>query len=299
MTPLARSLTCALVVVAAAAIGSSLVTVDATEYAALVRFGRIARVIGEPGLHLKAPYPFEQVIRLDRRLLTFKPTSAEYLSGDKKNLVIQGLVSWRIASPERFLSAVGDRESAERRLNDIVLARLGAVLGHYPSTAFMSIGPPRTEFDALVGRVTDQARDLAGRLYGIEVVDIRIRQIGLPDQNRANVFARMQAERGKIATQYRSEGEREFKKIVAGADRERTQIMAEARREAERITAEGDAQAMRIYAEAFGKNPQFYKFSRTLTAYDKILDANTMVFLPADADVFRVLDGARPPVGGR
>lgn len=88
MTPLARSLTCALVVVAAAAIGSSLVTVDATEYAALVRFGRIARVIGEPGLHLKAPYPFEQVIRLDRRLLTFKPTSAEYLSGDKKNLVI-------------------------------------------------------------------------------------------------------------------------------------------------------------------------------------------------------------------
>lgn len=208
-------------------------------------------------------------------------------------------MSWRIASPERFLSAVGDRESAERRLNDIVLARLGAVLGHYPSTAFMSIGPPRTEFDALVGRVTDQARDLAGRLYGIEVVDIRIRQIGLPDQNRANVFARMQAERGKIATQYRSEGEREFKKIVAGADRERTQIMAEARREAERITAEGDAQAMRIYAEAFGKNPQFYKFSRTLTAYDKILDANTMVFLPADADVFRVLDGARPPVGGR
>jgi membrane protease subunit HflC len=114
----------------------------------------------------------------------------------------------------------------------------------------------------------------------------------LPEQNRANVFERMRAERGKIATQYRSEGEREFKKVVAEADREKTLILAEAYREAERTKAEGDVRAMRIYAEAFGKNPQLYKFRRTLQAYEKILGGNTTIFLPADAEVFRLLGDA-------
>src|SRR5207249_768004 len=121
----------------------------------------------------------------------------------------------------------------------------------------------------------------------------------LPEQNRANVFARMQAERGKIAMKYRSEGEREFKKVVAEAEREKTRILAEAYREAERAKGAGDAEAMRIYAEAFGKNPQLYKFRRTLQAYEKILDGSTTVFLPADAEIFRMLGTDNAPRVGR
>ena len=108
----------------------------------------------------------------------------------------------------------------------------------------------------------------------------------------------MQAERGKMAMKYRSEGERELKKLVAAADRQKTRILAEAYREAERLKAEGDAQAMQIYADAFGRGPQFYKFTRTLTAYEKMLDGSTTIFLPADAEIFRILDG-RPARAGR
>ena len=274
---------------------SSLVAVDVTEYVVITRFGHPARVIRDPGLHLKRPYPLEAVTRLDRRLLTFKPTTAEYLSADKKNLVIHGMVNWRIAAPERYLASLGDRVTAERVINDLVIARLGAVIGSYPSTALVSVGTQRSDFDAVVERAVETARVAARTVYGVDLVDVWVRQIGLPEQNRANVFNRMQAERGKIATEYRSEGEREFKKIVAAADREKARVMAEAHREAERTRAEGDAQAMRIYADAFGKNLQFYKFSRTLQAYDKFLDGNTVVFLPADAEIFRILGGSRAP----
>src|SRR5260370_24921839 len=134
-----------------------------------------------------------------------------------------------------------------------------------------------------------EARGQAIVQYGIDRVDIRRRQLRLPEQNRANVFERMRAERGKIATQYRSEGEREFKKVVAQADREKTRILAEAYREAERTKGEGDARAMRIYAEAFGKNPQLYTFRRMLQAYEKILGGNTTIVLPAHSAVFRLL----------
>ncbi len=235
-------------------LASSLVAVDVTEYVVITRFGHAARVIRDPGLYLKRPYPLEAVTRLDRRLLTFKPTTAEYLSADKKNLVIHGMINWRIAAPERYLASLGDRETAERRINDLVIARLGAVIGTYPSTALVSVGTQRSDFDAVIERAVDTARVTARGVYGVELVDVWVRQIGLPEQNRANVFSRMQAERGKIATQYRSEGEREFKKLIAAADREKTRVMAEAHREAERTRAEGDAQAMRIYADAFGKN---------------------------------------------
>jgi membrane protease subunit HflC len=271
------------------ALSTCFAVIDVTEYGLVLRFGRVIRVAREPGLYLKRPYPFETVVRLDRRLLPFKPVSAEFLSADKKNLVIHSLLAWRIIDPERFLATTGDRATAERRLTDVVLTKIGSVVGSQPSTALVSVEGHASQFDQVMGQIVEEARSQAIAQYGIDLVDIRLRQLSLPEQNRANVFERMQAERGKIAMQYRSEGEREFKKVVAVADREKTRILAEAYREAERSKGEGDAQANRIYAEAFGKNPQFFKFRRTLEAYEKILGGNTTIFLPADAEVFRLL----------
>lgn len=275
---------------------SCFAVVDVTEYGAFTRFGRVARVVGEPGLYLKRPYPLERVIRMDKRLLTFKPPTAEFLSEDKKNLVLHTLVTWRIADPERFLATVGTRPVAQERLADVVLRKVGAVVGGASASALISLDGHASQFDQLMRRITGQAHAQAFVDYGIDLVDVRLRQLSLPEQNRANVFARMQAERGRIATKYRSEGERESKKIVAEADREKTQITAEAYREAERTRAEGDAVATRIYAEAFSKNPQLYEFRRTLQAYEKILDATTTLFLPADADILQVLEADRKPV---
>lgn len=295
MRPLTRTLALAGAVVLVLALWSCLVVIDVTEYGVLTRFGRVVRVITEPGLRIKRPYPFETVSRLDRRLLTFKPATAEYLSQDKKNLMIHSLVTWRIADPKRFLATVGTRATAQERLADVVLTKIGAVVGSSPSSALVSIDGHTSQFNQVMAQIIARAHERALADYGIDLVDIRLRQLGLPEQNRANVFARMQAERGKIAMKYRSEGEREFKKVVAEAEREKTRILAEAYREAERNKGEGDAQAMRIYADAFGKNPQFYKFRRTLQAYEKILDANTIVFLPADAEIFQILSSNRKP----
>jgi membrane protease subunit HflC len=298
MTPLGRTVGVTGVVVAALAAWSSLAAVDVTEFGVFTRFGRVDRVATEPGLRLKWPAPFERVVRLDRRLLTFMPAANEYLSGDKKNLVVHSLVTWRIVDPVRYLATVGGRTFAQERLADIVLSAVGNVLGSHPSSAVISIDGRVSRFTEVMRRILDEARPRVRADYGIDLVDVRLRQLTLPEQNRANVFARMQAERGKIAMKFRSEGEREFKKVVAAADRERTRILAEAYREAERVKAQGDAEAMQIYADAFARHPQFYKFTRTLSAYEKILDGNTTVFLPADAEVFRLLD-RRQPGGGR
>ncbi len=283
----------------ALALSACVAVVDVTEYGVVTRFGRVVRVVTEPGLVLKLPFPIDRVTRLDRRLLTFKPVTAEYLSEDKKNLIVHSLVTWRIVDPVRYLATVGERAAAERRLADLVLARIGGVLGRHSSTAPISLDPRRAGLERVSGEILAEARAAAQAAYGADIVDVRLRQLNLPEQNRANVFARMQAERGKIAMSFRSEGERESKKIVAEAEREKARITAEAYREAERTRAEGDAQAMRIYGEAFGRNRQFYKFLRTLQAYEKILDSNTTLFLPADADVLRVLKDERPPGAAR
>ena len=297
MTRSRRTLLVVTVALAALATWSSFVVIDATELGVFTRFGRVVRVATAPGLRLKWPAPLERVVRVDRRLLVFMPAAAEYLSEDRKNLVVHSLVTWRTADPVRFLATVGDRATAQERLADIVLAAVGNVIGSHPASAVISVDGRTSRFANVMRRILEDARPRILADYGIDLVDVRLRQLTLPEQNRANVFARMQAERGKMAMKYRSEGERELKKLVAAADRQKTRILAEAYREAERLKAEGDAQAMQIYADAFGRGAQFYKFTRTLNAYEKILDGNTTIFLPADAEIFRILDSRGPGAG--
>ena len=299
MTATRRTLTLVGGLLAVLAIWSCFVVIDVTEYGVFLRLGRVVRAVKEPGLFFKRPFPFETVVRLDKRLLTFKPVTAEFLTEDKKNLVIHSLITWRITDPERFLATTGGRASAEQRLSDVVLTKIGSVVGSHPSAALVSVEGHASRFEQILAQIVAEARERSIADYGIDLVDIRLRQLSLPEQNRANVFARMQAERGKIAMTYRSEGEREFKKVVAEAEREKTRILAEAYREAERTRGAGDAEAMRIYADAFGKNRQLYKFRRTLQAYEKILDGSTTVFLPADAEIFRMLGTERAPKVGR
>jgi membrane protease subunit HflC len=269
------------------AASASLFTVDVTEYGALTRFGRVMRVVDQPGLGVK--FPFERVVRLDKRLLYTKPAQAEYLTADEKNLVVHSLVTWRIAEPKRFLETLVTRDRAEVQLTDIVLAQIGSVLGRYAFSNLISSEGEQSRFHDVVTEIRDRVNAVVLATYGIEVVDIRVRQLVLPDQNKRYVFERMQAERGRFAMQYRSEGEREAKKIIAAAERERKEILAEAYRQAARIKGEADAEMIRIYATRFSQNPQFYKFLRTLEAYETILDDNTTIFLPADAEVFRML----------
>src|SRR6201993_2907389 len=275
------------------ALVSSLFALDITEYGLVTRFGRVVRVLAEPGLHVVAP--FDRVARLDKRTLFFRPAPFEYLTIDKKNLGVHSLVTWRIADPVRFLAAVATPAAGEQRLSDIILAEIGAVMGRYPASVLISTDPAKDNYRAMPSDVVRRVADFAGTAYGIDVVSVDIRGLHLPELNREHVFERMRAERAKIAKENRSAGELEAKRILAEADHEKIRIDPQAHGQAERIKAEADAEASRTYAAAFRRDPGFYQFVRTLRAYEKFLDDKTTLFLPPDTNLLRMLQFDRQP----
>ena len=285
-----------LVLLSASAIfaaASSLFTIDVTEYGIVTRFGQVVRVISEPGLYLTAP--FDHVVRLDKRILFSRLARSEYLTTDKRNIVVEGLATWRIADPQHFLAAFGTRAAAEEQLSDVILAEIGSVIGRHPASALISTEPADSQYQAIWSEITRRVAEFARPVYGIEVVRLDLRHLSLPEQNREHVFDRMKAERARIAKENRSKGALEAKKITAEADHEQSLIAADAAGQAERITAQGDADASRTYAAVVGRDPRFYQFLRTLQAYDKVLDDKTTLFLPAEADVLRMLQFERMP----
>jgi membrane protease subunit HflC len=266
---------------------ASCFAVDVTEYAVVTRFGRVLRVISTPGLCFKVP--FDSVARVNRRVLLTRPSEAEFLSEDKKNIVVDSVLTWRIADPKRYLETLGERAAAEVRLSDIVEGEIGAVMGRFNAGSFITTGVSRNQYDAMVVQIRDRAARFVDKAYGIELVDVDIRHLSLPELNKEHVFDRMKAERGKIAKEHRSAGEMEAKHIVAEADHQRVDIAAEAYAKAQRLKAEGDSEAARIYAAAFSRDARFYKFLRTLQAYQQFLDDKTTLFLPADASAAGIL----------
>jgi len=274
-------------------------TLDVTEYGLVKRFGKVVRVLSNPGLKIKFPYPIDSVQKVQRSLLNFQPVPMEYLTQSKNHISISSIVLWSIVDPKRFVETLVDRANAEIRLADIVSSEIGSVLGTYPLHVFISTKAEEFQFGKVMAQILESARERA-KNYGVQVVDVRLMALNFPEQNKRSVFERMVAERGRIATKYRSEGEMESMRVIAEAEHEKTRTLAEAYKEAEKYRGEGDAEAMRIYAEAFRTNPQFYKFLRTLEAYDKILDMKTTLFLPADADIVKLLNnqGAMKSVDG-
>lgn len=271
----------------ASAVAASVFVVDVTQYVLVTRFGAVVRAVHEPGLHTKAP--FDSIVRLDRRLTFSRPRPAEYLTVDKKNVVVESLVTWRIADPERYFVTLAARSATDAVLAEVMLGETGSVLGKYPSASLIAPDGNAQRFREIVREIRERVAGYAQAAYGIDVVDVDLLRLSLPEQNRVSVFERMKAERGRMAKEYRSAGELQAKRIIAEADREKGRIETEAYSQAQRIKAEGDAQATRIYSAAFSRNPAFYKFLRTLQAYEKFLDENTTLFLPADAEVLRVL----------
>jgi modulator of FtsH protease HflC len=278
------------------ALASALFTVDATEYGLVTRFGRVVRVVAEPGLYATAP--FDRVVRLDKRVVFSRPTRSEYLTIDKKNVVVESLATWRIADPERFLGTFPTQTAAEQLLSDVILAEIGSVVGQYPASDLISPDPAKSRYQPILSAIGRRVADFAGPTYGIDVIALDIRRLSLPEQNREHVFDRMKAERAKIAKENRSAGEQQARKITAEADHQKVRIEAEAASAAARISAEGDAEASRDYTAAFGQDPKFYEFLRILQAYEKILDERTALFFPADAELLRMLHFDAQPAPG-
>ena len=262
-------------------------TTRETEFALITQFGRPVRTVVNAGLHVK--WPFQSILRFDRRLRVYNPRPSEFLTRDKKNLVIENYVAWRIEDPDRFVKSVGDTASAEMRLHDIIWSGLSAALGTLDLESLVSASPDKVQAAAMLDMLTTHADLTALAQYGIRVVDVHVKRLNLPEQNKQSVFARMRAERERIAMQYRAEGEEQALVIRANADREKEAILSAAYKDAETIRGEGDAEATRIYGQAYSKNPRFYKLVRTLESYKKVLDDKTTIILNSDSALLKVL----------
>ena len=262
-------------------------TVDETQFAIVTQFGKPVRTITTAGLKLK--WPWQSLLSFEKRLMVYNPRPSEFLTRDKKNIVVDNYVAWRVADPNRFLQTVNDLTGAEMRLHDTVWAAAAAALGNTDLSALVSVRPEDVKVQDVMRQVTELSRARAMEQYGIEIVDVRMKRLNLPAQNRESVFARMRSERERIAKQYRAEGEAEALKIRAEADKEKARIISEAYREAEKIRGDGDAQSTRIYAEAYSRDPKFYKLVRTLEAYKKVIDPNTTAILSSDSELLKLL----------
>ena len=258
-----------------------------TEFALVTQFGRPVRTVLEAGLHVK--WPFQYLLRFDRRLRIYNPRPSEFLTRDKKNLVIENYVAWRIEDPNRFVQSVGDASAAEMRLHDIIWSGLSASLGTRDLDSLVSASAEKVQATWMLDQLTANADRAALSQYGIRVVDVRIRRLNLPEQNKQSVFARMRAERERIAMQYRAEGEEQALIIRANADRGKEEILSAAYKDSEKIRGEGDAEATRIYGQAYSRNPRFYKLLRTLESYKKVLDDKTTIILNSDSELLKIL----------
>jgi membrane protease subunit HflC len=244
-------------------LSSTVFVVDQRKFAIVFALGEVRQVLSEPGLHFKLPPPFQNVIYLDKRILTLDTPDAErFITAEKKNILVDAFVKWRIVEPRLyFVSFSGDEARARDRMSQIVKAALNDEITKHTVRDVIS-GERGNVMEAVRDKVVTEAKQI-----GVAIVDVRLKRVDYIDQINNSVYDRMKAERVRVANELRSTGSAEGEKIRADADRQRTVILAEAFRDAEKIKGEGDAKASQIYAQAFGKNPEFYKFYRSLEAY--------------------------------
>ncbi len=292
MTTMARLLWLAATISALClVVPSCLFTIHHTEVGIVTRFGKPRTDLAEPGLHFKMPWPIDRVLRLDRRLLVFDNEPAEMLTRDKRNILVDSFVLWRIEDPLRFAQTVRTRREAEARLLDLVTASLGAAVGREPLEGLINVDPSAVRLREVAEAAAAAVRATALPSFGIGILDLRLNGFNLPAQNRASVIERMQAERSRIATAFRSEGEEEALKIEAQAAKEEERLLAEAEAQAEIIRGAGEAEALALMAEAYAQDPAFYRFLRDLEGYEKILDSETTILLDSDAALLETLNG--------
>jgi modulator of FtsH protease HflC len=280
------------VIVVLVGILSSLFIVDERKKALVLQFGRVVQVKEEPGLGFKMPF-LQEVVQYEDRILGLPTTPIEVTMLDDRRLVVDAFARWRIVDLVRFREAVGTGAEAQalRRLEGIVNPAIQEVLGSVPSSRVLS--EDRT---TLMNQIRDIARRQALAL-GIDVIDVRLTRTDLPEQNLAATFARMRAEREREAADEIARGGEAAQRVRASADRTVVELTSDARRKAEVIRGEADAERNAIYAEAFGRDPEFFAFTRSLTAYERALQSgNSSIVMEPDSEFFEYLRSYKIPV---
>ncbi|MBI4965173.1 MAG: protease modulator HflC [Desulfomonile tiedjei] len=274
-------------VIALALLAQAAFIINEGEQGVVFQFGSLVRIIQEPGLYFK--YPFVQdVVMFEKRILAAEARPAEYITLDKKRLTVDTVSRWRITEPLVFYQTVRNYTGAIARLNDIIFARLRQEIANHDFKDFI-----RTEREDIMKSVTNGTAELAQR-FGIQVIDVRIKRVDLPEEVQKSVFDRMKAERERIGKRYRAEGDEQARQIRANANKEKEIILAEAYRQSQALRGDGDAEATGIYAEAYSKDEEFYSFTRHLEIYQKVFGTETTILLRPDSDLLKYLDSPNP-----
>ena len=284
-------ITAVVVLVVGFLIDSATFRVHQIEQVLVLQFGKPVRVVTEPGLEFKIPF-VQQVERLDNRILGLDAPAEEIIASDQKRLVVDSFVRYRITGALEFYQAVGNERVIRQRLNAILVSSLRRVLGEVPLSVVLT-----GERAELMIKIRDQVNAEALSL-GVEVVDVRIKRADLPEANSQAIYARMNSEREREAREFRARGAEIGLRIRARADRERTVLLAEAQRDSQIIRGEGDATKNKVFAEAYGQDPEFFGFYRSMLAYAEALgqEDTTMVLSP-DSEFFRYFGNIPEAVG--
>ena len=270
-------------------LSSTVFVVDQRKFAIVFALGSVKEEIKKPGLHFKLPPPFENVVYLDKRIMTIEPPNAErFITAEKMNVLVDAFVKWRINQPKLYyVSFNGDESRAGDRMSQIVKAALNDEITKRTVREVIS-GQRGKVMEAIRTRVAAEAAQI-----GVEIIDVRLKRVDYVEQINNSVYDRMKAERVRVANELRSTGSADSEKIRADADKQRTVILAEAYRDAENIRGEGDAKASQIYADAFGKNPEFYKFYRSLEAYRATFkNHGDVMVIDSSSDFFKYFKGS-------
>lgn len=258
------------------------------EQGLILQFGKIERIVQEPGLFFKYPF-IQDLVPLEKRILAAESRPKEYITLDKKRLTVDTVSRWKIEDPKRFYNAVRTYDGATYRLNDVIDAELRQEIANHNFKDFI-----REKREGIMKQVTERTAETAKGL-GIRVVDVRIKRVDLPEEVQNSVFARMKAERERIAKGYRAEGDEQARKIRANANKDKEIIMAEAYGKSEALKGEGDAEATAVYAAAYGKDEEFYSFLRHLEVYGKVFAADTTWLLKPESDLLKYFDSMKGP----
>jgi membrane protease subunit HflC len=264
----------------------SMFTVDQRERAIVFQLGEVKEVIRTPGLHFKWPL-IQNVRYFDARILTLDTPDAErYITSEKKNLLVDSFVKWQITDVRQYYISIGDEAQAQTRISQTVNATLREEFGKH--TVHEVVSEDRNE---IMKTVRERANQDAKKI-GVEIIDVRLKRVDLPQEVSESVYKRMDAERKSVANQLRSEGSAAAERIRAEADKEREVIIANAYKDAQRVKGEGDAKAAAVYAQAFGQNPEFYAFYRSLEAYRSSFKSRSDVLvLEPNSEFFKYLKG--------
>ncbi len=279
-----RGLTIAIIIaIALMAVSQVAYVITEKQQAIVLQFGKYVRTVKDPGLNFKYPL-VQNVIKFDKRVLSADANPATYITLDKKRLVVDTVSRWKIIEPLVFFRTVKTYNGAIARLSDVIFSQLREGIAKEFFKDFV-----REKRDEIMKRVSKGTSDIA-KEFGIEVLDVRIKRVDLPDEVEASVFARMRAERQRIANRYRAEGDERAREIRAKANKERDILLAEAYKEAESIRGAGDAESIKVYATAYGQDPDFYSFYRHLEAYGKVFGQDSTLVLQADSDLLKYLN---------